>query len=194
MTRETFEKYKQDLASGKIAVLDGGRTAASLEELMDIYEAQGGVPFGQTEQVEVMAIDSGRMSPMQIAELGPDNPLIVAAHHLTEAQIDDLAAYITLPLQHNVDQAQTAIANLREQVNDLTEKLTAAEAKANAPSTTPPVEQAVQAQMATGANDAVTPKTALDNKTNATVPAGKNASKADGDAAQTAEAETAKAS
>lgn len=200
MTQETYTKHKQDLEDGKIAVLDGGRTASSVDELDDIYEAQGGSPFGQSAVV-VMAIDSGRMSPEMIESLGPDDSLVVAAHHLTEDQLDALTDKIMQPFQKALDNANTIAADRQAQVDDLTKKLTvseskltAAEAKAKAASEVPPVEQAVQAQMATGANAAVTPKTAIDNKTDATTPAGKNASKTDGDAAQTAEAETAKTS
>lgn len=185
MDKQTYDQHKKTLDEGKIVIL-GGRTAATLDELQVIARAQGVVPFGTANksgteaQPDVMAIDSGRLAPAQIAEMGESHPLIVAARRLTEPQLDALVDYVS--------EALRPVATPEEPDKKEPEAAPAGDAV----SSPDPTRQAVQAQIGTGANDALTPKTVLDNKTDADVPAGKNASKTQADGAQDQEKAGAK--
>lgn len=185
MDKQTYDQHKKTLDEGKIVIL-GGRTAATLDELQVIARAQGVVPFGTANKsgtetgADVMAIDSGRLTPAQIAEMGESHPLIVASRRLTEPQLDALVDYFAdalAPAPADEPDAETPKP---------------APASGEAVPSENATEQAVQGQIATGANDALTPKTVLDNKTSADQPAGKNASKAQADTVQDEEKAGAK--
>jgi len=177
MDQKTYEAHKKTLSEGKVAIHEG-RTLVTVEELNDLRAAQDNLPFGGPSAGEVAAIYSGRLSPAQIEELGQTHPLIVAAKRLTAEQIDDLAEYFVSTL------TPAAATEAPTEVSETPEKpLTLADDAR---------EQAVQAQAATGTNDALTPKTVLDNKTSEEGPAGKKASKTKADAAQAQEQDGAK--
>ena len=210
MTQDDYDQHKETLAAGKI-VISGGRTAASLAELDMIREIEKSGNLGNVIANEgnilrvaptpparlgtygevppfpgdgrVMAIHSGRLTPEQIQELGPDDPLIVAAHHLTAEELDALVDSIAAKQDGEKAGGEGGLPDALDQKETPDES-----APADALGLT------VKASIVSGAGDNVTPKTALDNKTSRAEPAGKNASKADGDAAQSQEqagAETA---
>lgn len=185
MDKQTYDQHKKTLDEGKIVIISG-RTAATLDELQVIARAQGVVPFGTANksgteaQADVMAIDAGRPTPAQIAEMGENHPLIVASRRLTEPHLGALVDYFAevsppVPTPEQLDKKEPDEAPAGDAV-----------------SSPDPTRQAVQAQIGTGANDALTPKTVLDNKTDADVPAGKNASKTQADGAQDQEKAGAK--
>jgi len=184
MDKQTYDQHKKTLDEGKIVIL-GGRTAATLDELQVIARAQGVVPFGTEAAPDVMAIDSGRLTPAQIAEMGENHPLIVASRRLTEPQLDALVDYFEEALG-------PAPADEPKPEMPKPEMPKPALASGEAVPSENATEQAVQGQIATGANDALTPKTVLDNKTSADQPAGKNASKTQSDTVQDEEKAGAK--
>ena len=218
MDQETYEHHKQKIAEGQIARL-GGRTAATMEELDALRRVDDQVVFGGQGAVkpgEIMAIDSGRLTPEDIQGMGPEHPVIVAAQRLTTAQLDGLVDHVTQPLLDEIVSKEDEIklkdkvletkdVQLKIKDDALKAKDSELQSSKALAETTPkptleqdmnlsedPREQGVQAQMATGAIDNISPKTVLDNKTDAATPAGKNASKAAADTAQDQEKATAK--
>ena len=189
MTEETYEHHKQSLAEGKI-VLVGGRTAATTEQLDVLRRIDSPIVFGgqpAPKSGDVLAIDSGRLTPEDIEALGPEHPLIVAAQRLTTPQLDALVDHVTQPL---LDELKAKDEELKAKETGTPPPEPAPEADMTL--SDDPREQGVQAQMATGATDNLSPKTVLDNKTDAPAPAGKNASKSAADAAQDQEKTAAK--
>ncbi len=197
MDQETYEHHKQQLANGKIVRI-GGRIAATPEELDTLRHVDDLPVFGGQSTLsapgEILAINSGRLSPEDIEAMGPEHPVIVAAQKLTLSQLDALVDHVTDPL---LDELKAKDDQLKAKDDEIKVK----EAGASLPAPTledemtlseDPREQGVQAQMVTGATDNITPKTVLDNKTDAPAPAGKNASKAAADAAQDQEKAAAK--
>ena len=173
MYQEIYEHHKQQIAAGQIARV-GGRTAATVDQLDALRRIDGQTVFGSQPPAkpgEVMAIDSGRLSPEDIEAMGPEHPLIVAAQRLTLSQLDALVDHVTQPLLDELEAKDAKPEDTPKPEQDMT-------------LSDDPRKQAVQARMATGATDNTTPKTVLDNKTNATTPAGKNASKPAADDAQ----------
>ncbi len=171
MDQETYEHHKQQIAAGQIARV-GGRTAATVTELDALRRIDGQTVFGSQPPAkpgEVMAIDSGRLTPADIEAMGPEHPLIVAAQRLTLSQLDALVDHVTQPLLDELQSKDDALKAKDDAPKPETEQdMTLSD---------DPRKQAVQARMATGAADNITPKTVIDNKTNSTTPAGKNASK-----------------
>lgn len=177
MDQKTYDAHKKTLSEGKVAIHEG-RTLVTVEELNDLRAAQDKLPFGGPSVGEVAAIYSGRLTPAQIEELGQTHPLIVAAKRLTAEQLDDLAEYFAETL------TPSATPEAQPDEPETTEKpLTLVDDTR---------EQAVQVQATTGTNNALTPKTVLDNKTSEEGPAGKNASKTKADGAQAQEQDGAK--